>query len=113
MPTQLLFSKTGNQLMYPRTPQSWLESFYIKNPDMFRISPHGFRHTHASLLFAGGATMKQVQSRLGHSTIKTTMNVYTHVTKADEEETADIFASFIEQGKILGQNLGQKKSPLV
>ena len=109
---QLIFTKFGNHLMYPRTPQSWLDSFYIKNPDMFRISPHGFRHTHASLLFAGGATMKQAQARLGHSTIKTTMNVYTHVIKEDEEETADIFATFMEQGKSLGQNLGQKKSPL-
>ncbi|MFK4566514.1 integrase [Enterococcus sp. UD-01] len=52
--------------------------------------------------------MKQVQARLGHSTIETTMNVYTHVTKSDEEETAEIFATFIEQGKTLGQNLGQK-----
>ena len=111
-PTQLIFTKFDNHLMYPRTPLSWLDSFYIKNPDMFRISPHGFRHTHASLLFAGGATMKQAQTRLGHSTIKTTMNVYTHVTKEDEEETADIFAAFMEQGKSLGQNLGQKKSPL-
>lgn len=111
-PTQLIFTKFDNHLMYPRTPLSWLDSFYIKNPDMFRISPHGFRHTHASLLFAGGATMKQAQSRLGHSTIKTTMNVYTHVTKEDEEETADIFAAFMEQGKSLGQNLGQKKSLL-
>ncbi|MEI5991154.1 hypothetical protein A5881_002687 [Enterococcus termitis] len=32
--------------------------------------------------------------------------------KEDEEETADIFAAFMEQGKSLGQNLGQKKSPL-
>lgn len=64
---------------------------------MFRISPHGFRHTHASLLFAGEATMKQAQTRLGHSTIKTTMNVYTHVTKEDEEETADIFAAFMSK----------------
>ncbi len=107
-PTQYLFTKFDNYLMYPRTPQSWLESFYNRNRDMYRISPHGFRHTHASLLFASGATMKQVQTRLGHSTIKTTMNVYTHVTKQDEEETASIFATFMEQGEKLGQNRSQK-----
>ncbi|MBO0455063.1 site-specific integrase [Candidatus Enterococcus murrayae] len=98
---QLVFSKYDNLPMYPRTPQSWLESFYIKNPDMFRISPHGFRHTHASLLFEAGATMKQVQSRLGHTNIKTTMNVYTHVTKSAEEETALLFADFMSNGKSL------------
>ena len=37
--------------------------------------------------------MKQVQARLGHSNIKTTMNVYTHVTKEGKEETADILVN--------------------
>lgn len=82
-----------------------MESFYIKNPDVYRISPHGFRHTHASLLFEAGATMKQVQSRLGHSNIKTTMNVYTHVTADAEEETATLFANFMSNGKSLLQSL--------
>ena len=44
----------------------------MKNlPDDFKqISIHGFRHTHASLLFEAGASIKDVQSRLGHSDIK-------------------------------------------
>ncbi|EPN9336300.1 tyrosine-type recombinase/integrase [Enterococcus faecalis] len=93
---QLLFPNYDNHFMHPRTPQTWLETFYRKNPDILKISPHGFRHTHASLLFASGATMKQTQLRLGHSTIKTTMNVYTHVTKEVESETAELFSSFMQ-----------------
>ncbi|MFC3921200.1 tyrosine-type recombinase/integrase [Streptococcus lactarius] len=42
------------------------------------IRIHGFRHTHASLCFEAGMTLKQVQYRLGHSDLKTTMNIYTH-----------------------------------
>lgn len=109
---QLVFSRIdNNSYMYPRTPLSWLDSFYIHNKDMPRITVHGFRHTHASLLFEAGASMKQVQVRMGHSNIKTTMNVYTHVTKESNEETALLFSDYMTKGKRLGQSLGQKKNP--
>lgn len=56
---------------------------------------HGFRHTHCSLLFEAGATIKEVQDRLGHSDIKTTINIYAHVTKKAKTDTAEKFARFI------------------
>lgn len=109
---QLVFSKdVDNSHLYPHTPQAWLETLYRNFKKLTRITPHGFRHTHASLLFESGASMKQVQARLGHSNINMTMNVYTHVTKAGKEETADIFESYIKNGKSLGQSLGQIKTP--
>ncbi|MEX3746540.1 tyrosine-type recombinase/integrase [Lysinibacillus xylanilyticus] len=33
------------------------------------------------MLFEAGASLKEVQDHLGHSDVKTTMNIYTHVTK--------------------------------
>lgn len=62
---------------------------------MRRITTHGFRHTHCSLLFEAGASIKEVQDRLGHSDIKTTMNIYAHVSKEKKEQTADIFAQYV------------------
>ncbi|CDK35087.1 probable integrase [Ligilactobacillus salivarius cp400] len=59
------------------------------------IKPHGFRHTHASLLFESGASIKEVQDRLGHENIKTTMDIYTHVTQSAREKTAEKFANYI------------------
>ena len=88
-----------------------MKTFYNHHKGLKRITPHGFRHTHCSLLFEAGASMKQVQARLGHSNIKTTMNVYAHVTKEGKEETADIFGNYMKNGKNLGQSLGQKKNP--
>lgn len=61
------------------------------------ITVHGLRHTHASLLFEAGATIKEVQERLGHSDIKITMNIYTHVTKAVKEKTAQRFEAFMNE----------------
>lgn len=60
------------------------------------ITIHGFRHTHCSLLFEAGIDMQNVKDRLGHSDIKTTMNIYAHVTKSERSKTADLFGDFME-----------------
>lgn len=63
--------------------------------NLHSIGCHGFRHTHASLLFESGANFKEVQERLGHTDISMTMNIYTHVTKKGKEETAQKFANYV------------------
>lgn len=68
----------------------------IKNTDLPHITIHGFRHTHCSLLFEAGIEMQNVKERLGHSSIRTTMNIYTHVTKSARAKTADIFSDFMK-----------------
>ena len=59
------------------------------------ITPHGFRHTHCSLLFESGAWIKEVQKRLGHKDIKTTMNIFDHGLPQSIKKTGERFASFI------------------
>lgn len=60
-----------------------------------KLTPHSFRHTHTSLLFEAGASTKEVQIRLGHSDITTTLNIYAHVSKSHEKETAKKFANYV------------------
>lgn len=50
------------------------------------IGLHGFRHTHATLLFESGVNIKEIQHRLGHSDISMTMDVYTHITESTEKQ---------------------------
>ncbi|MDF2947606.1 MAG: integrase [Bacillales bacterium] len=69
----------------------------IKKHKLHPITIHGLRHTHASLLFEAGANIKEVQERLGHSDIKMTMNIYTHVTDTVKEQTASKFQMYLEQ----------------
>ncbi|MGB3323185.1 MAG: site-specific integrase [Mycolicibacterium fortuitum] len=45
------------------------------------ITLHGLRHTHATVLLEAGENPKIVQERLGHTTITTTMDVYSHVSR--------------------------------
>lgn len=50
---------------------------------------------HCSLLFEAGASLKEVQDRLGHSDIQTTMNIYAHVSPEAKEETINKFGNFM------------------
>lgn len=54
-----------------------LRTFFKKKPDVKKVSPHGFRHTHITLLFESGASIKEVQERIGHSDkdISTTIGI--------------------------------------
>ncbi|WP_142244741.1 tyrosine-type recombinase/integrase [Peribacillus simplex] len=54
--------------------------------------PPQFRHTHTSLLIEAGAGVKEIQERLGHSDINTTMNIYSHMTKNIKEKTSHKFS---------------------
>lgn len=53
------------------------------------ITPHGLRHTHASLLFSAGVEPKNISDRLGHSTIKITLDLYTHITEEQRTDTVE------------------------
>lgn len=92
---QLLFNNKDNGLVRPWLVQSWNRTI-AKDTGLKYITVHGFRHTHASLLFEAGTPMQDVKQRLGHSSITTTMNIYTHVTKSEQKKTADNFARFME-----------------
>ena len=55
-----------------------------------RIRFHDLRHTHATLLLASGANPKAVSSRLGHSSVAFTLQVYGHVIPGMDESLADL-----------------------
>ena len=54
------------------------------------------RHTHATMLLENSANFKDIQKRLGHSKISTTMDTYSHVTEKMSINTVDIFEAVIK-----------------
>lgn len=92
---QLIFSNSKNEFIQPVQVQKWMYSV-IKKHSLMKITPHGLRHTHCSLLFEAGASIKEVQDRLGHTDVKTTMDIYTHVTKKAQEGAIQKFVSYLE-----------------
>lgn len=53
-----------------------------------RLNLHSYRHTFATMLVEAGMNPKVVQSQLGHTSVNTTLGVYTHVTPALSESVS-------------------------
>ncbi|CDI60425.1 site-specific integrase [Lactobacillus helveticus] len=92
---QVVFQNFDNEVVRPNLVAVWNKRICDKN-GLRRIKIHGFRHTHASLLFNAGVPMEDVKQRLGHASIQTTMDIYTHVTKDKQDKTALSFAKYME-----------------
>lgn len=60
------------------------------------ITLHSFRHTHTSLLIEADVGLKEIQQRLGHTDIQTTMNIYAHMTDNMEEKASQQFSKLME-----------------
>lgn len=89
--------KNGYPTNYPMsaTTASMQNDYISKQAKLKHIKLHGFRHTHASLLFEAKVPMQDVKARLGHKSIKTTVDIYTHVTKQQNKEAALSFDHFM------------------
>lgn len=68
---------------------------FIADHKLKPITPHGLRHTHASLLFSAGVEPKNISDRLGHSTVQITLDLYTHITEEQRSDTVDKLLEFM------------------
>jgi integrase len=68
---------------------------------MKRIRFHDLRHSCASLLYANGVSLKEIQEWLGHSDISTTSNIYTHLDFSSKVSSANAIVNiFPENAKV-------------
>ena len=58
--------------------------------NMSILTPHYFRHNYASVLYNAGIDVLSAQRFLGHANVKVTLEIYSHLSKAKEDENAGI-----------------------
>lgn len=74
----------------PRNYRQYYKDFILKKVGLKRcLKFHGMRHTFASTLIVGGSDVKSVSALLGHSTVNTTLNLYTHTTMEDKRKCVE------------------------
>ena len=106
---QRLFSSLGNTLTeddcifchYDRTPLdpstvSHAFGGVLRQAGLPPMPLHGLRHSHATLLLQAGTHPRVVMERLGHSSIRVTLDTYSHVVGGLQELAAQKFDDFIE-----------------
>lgn len=93
---QLVFINRNKEYLQNGTVKDWNLKI-AKQAGVKHIKLHGFRHTHATLLLKAGVPIKEVQYRLGHSNIDTTLNIYAHVINDDKsKKIGQDFANYLK-----------------
>ena len=83
----VLQGSTGEPL-YPQVLQRKFTRF-IDRSGLPKITLHGLRHTHASMLAHMNTDKMQISERLGHSELSTTLNIYTHLFENADKKIAE------------------------
>ena len=76
---------------------TWIQAI-MKKTDITNkhISTHSFRHTHCALLIEAGVHIKEIQERLRHKDINTTMNIYAKITNSYKKDASQKFSQLME-----------------
>lgn len=83
-----IFTRWNGEPMSLDTIGSYMKKFTDKH-ELKPIHIHSLRHTNASILIASGVDLKTVSSRLGHSNLSTTGNIYAHVINSADAKASD------------------------
>jgi integrase len=73
----------------------------LKKANLHRMRFHDLRHTYASLLISQGENPKYVQNQMGHSSIQVTYDIYGHLMKSENPESATKLGN-----TVFGENWG-------
>jgi len=67
------------------------------------LSWHTLRRTHATLLQASGASLRDAQAQLGHTKMSTTLEIYTLPIPAHQREAVERLSQLVTNGDELHQ----------
>jgi integrase len=87
-PTTLVCARADGNPLQPRSLTHEFGRLVKRIPGLPRVRFHDLRHGHATQLLLAGIHPKIAQERLGHSTISTTLDLYSHVTNTMQADAA-------------------------
>lgn len=89
--TGYVFTRDDGAPIHPQTISAWQRDF-SKRHNLPHINPHAFRHTVASVLLANGTDVVTVSKQLGHASVNTTENFYSHIIEENKSKAAECIA---------------------
>lgn len=73
----------------------WIQTIMSRTSILKNISTHSFRYTHCALLIES-VHIKEIQERLRHKDINTTMNIYAKITNSYKKDASHKFSHQME-----------------
>ena len=89
-PTDLVFSHPDGRPLRPNSVSRAFQNI-TRSLSLQGLSLHSLRHAHATIMLQQGVHPKIVQERLGHSSISTTLDIYSHVVPGLQKAAAQRF----------------------
>lgn len=90
----------GKEKMMSFTTLQRLLDKYLKETNLPKITLHGFRHSHATMLAEISNDIKAISKRLGHESVEVTINTYIHTNlKAQVKLANEIEDRVLKCGK--------------
>ncbi|MGF1618058.1 MAG: tyrosine-type recombinase/integrase [Acidimicrobiia bacterium] len=89
-----------DELGAPINPE-WFSDLFLRHAEeagLPRMTLRQLRHSHATALLQAGVHPKVVQERLGHSSIRVTMDVYSAVLPNMQREAVELLAQTFDSG---------------
>lgn len=86
-----VFTREDGAVFHPDTASAVFDRL-VKASGLPRITFHGLRHTHATILLANGVPVKVVSERLGHATVQITLDTYGHVIPGLQGQAVSVFS---------------------
>lgn len=93
--SDLIFTRDDGTFIKVKHLGSYINNLRKKTNVDFSL--HSLRHTHATMLLEAGVGMKEIQMRLGHSNISTTMDIYAGSTDESKINALETFNSYISK----------------
>lgn len=101
-PDDLVFgNRNGDPLRESKLLRNVLQPAAEK-AGLARVTWHQFRHIHSSLLNGLKVPVKIAQEQLGHASVSTTLNIYTHVVDAHRQAVEAVEDRLFGQMDCLG-----------
>ena len=96
--TGFVFTTDEGNHMNPDSITGWLHDFSRRH-NLPHINPHAFRHTVASVLLANGTDIVTVSKQLGHASVNTTENFYSHIIEENKAKASECIADVLLRKK--------------
>jgi integrase len=95
---ELIFANPDGTPLRPNSISSGVSLLFRRLGLPKGASLHSLRHSHGSHLVVDGVPLPVVAERLGHSSIRTTVDVYTHALRSQDDDAARRWDEFQRRG---------------